>query len=117
MTEEQLSYVEHFFYYLVAANGEPVRIGLIPFSLGSRKDKANKLAEEACEAYSAWEDFENNDDETTRYLLEHLCEECVDVMQAALNLMMSCGASEADIDSAVGTVTLNNFKRGRYKKL
>lgn len=92
-----------------------------PFDMGSRKDKANKLAEEACEAFSAWEDFEASspddaDGADSGAMLDNLCAECVDVIQAAVNLMTSCGATQRDISNAVVRVTSKNFVRGRYDK-
>lgn len=98
---------------LMRSKAMSVTLQLYSFDVGSHKDKANKLAEEACEAFSAWEDFTHTTDDNPVYL-EHLCSECIDVIQAAVNLMMSCGATQEDINKAIVNVTKHNILRGRY---
>lgn len=86
------------------------------------KEQVVKIAEEACEIYSAWEDFnrtkrygedwdmflENND------AIMSLVDECCDEIQAVCNLLASLGVT--DLTEAMAACRKRNADRGRITK-
>lgn len=96
-------------------------IRIEPFRLGEADGKveANKLAEEACEAYSAWERLrdlggDGGTCEERAGARAHAFCECLDVIQATCNLLACMGATQADVDWAARAVHRRNEARGRY---
>lgn len=76
-----------------------------PFSMGDDKSMALKPLEETAEVFGAWQ----TDEDSVIY-------ECCDTIQAAVNLMMCVGATDAQVESAMDSVEFHNRERGRYGK-
>lgn len=86
------------------------------------KAQVVKIAEETCEVYSAWEDFnrtrrhgedwdmflENND------AIMSLVDECCDTIRAVCNLLASLGIT--DLTEAMAACRKRNADRGRITK-
>ena len=74
-------------------------------------DKAQvmKVAEESLEAFSAWENFRDDESDTKR---SALVSECADVIQATCNLLASLGVT--DLTDAMAACERRNEERGRY---
>jgi neutral trehalase len=83
------------------------------------KESMTKLAEEAMESYSAWEDMraarESGSVTSDQWLrLTHkLLDELADVIQAACNAAAICGANEHDMAVALWECHERNRRRGR----
>ena len=67
------------------------------------KVQALKPLEEAAEVYGAWQ--LNSD----TYVLN----ECMDVVQAVVNLLAALGFTQEDVDAAIGRCNERNRERGR----
>ena len=94
-----------------------------------RPDKAQavKVAEETCEVYSAWEDFDRICEQTDEHVAESyggalvdracstLLDECVDVCQAIANLVAALGVTQGEWQDAVERCHARNDERGRYR--
>lgn len=83
------------------------------------KESMTKLAEEAMESYSAWEDMRAaradggvTVDQWLR-LTHKLLDELADVIQAACNVAAICGANERDMATALWECYERNIRRGR----
>lgn len=86
-----------------------VVIACRPFLDGDDKSIALKPLEEAAEAFGAWQNAMHGDGD-----LDSVIYECCDTIQAAVNLMMCVGATDAQVESAMDSVEFHNRKRGRY---
>lgn len=84
-------------------------IGVKPFDMGTDKEAALKPLEEAAEAFGAWQTADRHGGGVADVVYE-----CCDVIQAACNLMWRVGATQEDVDIAIGAVTESNRSRGRY---
>lgn len=79
------------------------------------KAQVVKIAEEACEVYSAWEDWWNEQPgDDVNELTEQLVDECTDVIQAVCNLLASLGVT--DLTEAMAACRKRNADRGRITK-
>ena len=67
------------------------------------KAQALKPLEEAAEVFGAWQ--LNSD----TYVLN----ECMDVVQAVVNLLTALGFTQEDVDAAIGRCNARNWERGR----
>lgn len=67
------------------------------------KAQALKPLEEAAEVFGAWQ--LNSD----TYVLN----ECMDVVQAVVNLLDAEGFTQEDVDAAIGRCNARNWERGR----
>lgn len=84
-----------------------------------RDDKAQALKplEEAAEAFGAWQrcdDIRLSPTMTTR--VEHrddLIDECLDTVQATVNLLAAVGATQGEVDAAIRRMDERNWSRGR----
>ena len=87
-----------------------------PFEMGTPKESAVKLLEEAAEAFGAWQAFMNADCDAERmtHTRSDIVYECCDVIQAACNLMWRMGATDSQVMAAMRAVTRQNEARGRY---
>lgn len=86
-----------------------------PFEMGTPKESAVKLLEEAAEAFGAWQNAELDALELDGSVpLLHVLYECCDVIQAACNLMWRMGATDSQVMAAMLAVTRQNEARGRY---
>lgn len=97
-----------------------VRIGNVQTFSGVKPDKAQvlKIAEEACEVFSAWEDCDEEALEGTYWHTGEtlakrtaLIDECCDVITATCNLLASIGVRNAEIYML--KCEERNRKRGR----
>lgn len=93
-----------------------------------RPDKAQavKVAEETCEVYSAWEDFDRICEQMDEHVAESyggalvdrarstLLDECADVCQAVANLLTALGVDGDEWAAAIGRCEKRNRERGRY---
>lgn len=96
---------------LMRPEARPVTLTVYPFDMGTEQDKARKVVEEAAEAFSAWESLRLWDSVD----VEDVLYECMDCMQACVNLMASLGAAQEDVDAAYTRVHAANEERGRYE--
>lgn len=84
-----------------------------------RDDKAQALKplEEAAEAFGAWrqcDDIRLSPTMTAR--VEHrddLIGECLDTVQATVNLLAAVGATQGEVDAAIRRMDERNWSRGR----
>lgn len=88
-----------------------------PFTMGTLKESAVKVLEEAAESFGSWQvlDLENaraNDEKSYMPALRtHLADEIADVVQAACNLADRYGLN---IEAAMERCEIRNRERGRY---
>lgn len=83
-----------------------------------RDDKAQALKplEEAAEAFGAWQKYDD-----VRYATaairdafrKDLIDECLDTVQAAVNLLAAVGATQGEVDAAIKRMDERNCGRGR----
>ena len=79
------------------------------------KEQVVKIAEEACEVYSAWENWWNEQPgDDGDELAELLVDECADLIQAACNLLAALGIT--DLTEAMAACRKRNADRGRITK-
>ena len=71
-----------------------------------RDDKAQALKplEEAAEVFGAWQDCDDMHD---------LIDECLDTVQATVNLLAAVGATQGEVDAAIRRMDERNCERGR----
>lgn len=90
------------------------------FELGTSKEAALKLLEEAAEAFGAWQTYNrcvcDGRFELSKKARENLIYECCDVIQATVNLMARFANSDEEIYSTMRRMRENNMKLGRYGK-
>lgn len=84
-----------------------IKLSINTFLLGTSKDAAKKLPEEAAEAFAEFIILEETEQQDTT----RLADEIADVIQAACNL---AARYDIDIDSAMKRCTERNLARGRY---
>lgn len=81
------------------------------------KVQALKPLEEAAEVYGAWQDCDDmrfSPIMTARMeFRQHLIDECMDVVQAVVNLLDAEGFTQKDVDAAIGRCNERNRERGR----
>lgn len=83
--------------------------------LEDQKALAVKVLEESAEVFSAYEDYKRFGD--IQFVKNHLLYECLDVMQACINLLVSVSDKDPkDIafEEVYRIVHENNAERGRY---
>lgn len=80
-----------------------------PFEMGTPKEAAVKVLEEAAEVYAAWQECEWLDSNDA---IDNLADELADVIQAACNLADRYGI---DLASAMERCEKRNCARGRYE--
>ena len=84
-----------------------------------RDDKAQALKplEEAAEAFGAWQLHDGVRHSqimaARRAYREDLIDECMDVVQAVVNLLDAEGFTQEDVDAAIGRCNARNWERGR----
>lgn len=81
------------------------------------KTQALKPLEEAAEAFGAWQlhDGVRHSQIMTarRAYRQNLIDECMDVVQAVVNLLDAEGFTQEDVDAAIGRCNARNWERGR----
>lgn len=84
-----------------------------------RDDKAQALKplEEAAEVYGAWQDCDDMRLSpimtARREYRQNLIDECMDVVQATVNLLDAEGFTQEDVDAAIERCNERNRERGR----
>lgn len=87
-----------------------ITITVRPFRLGTDKECARKVVEEAAEAFSAWESLDLFGGEDAD-LLEETANEIADCVTACVNLAVRY---HIDLQAALDRVEAHNRERGRY---
>lgn len=81
------------------------------------KAQALKPLEEAAEVFGAWQDCDDMRQSqimTARLAYrQDLIDECMDVVQAVVNLLDAEGFTQEDVDAAIGRCNARNWERGR----
>lgn len=84
-----------------------------------RDDKAQALKplEEAAEAFGAWQNCDGVRKSqimtARRGFRRDLIDECLDTMQATVNLLAAVGATQGEVDDAIRRMDERNCERGR----
>lgn len=84
-----------------------------------RDDKAQALKplEEAAEVLGAWQDCDDMRLSpimmARREYRQSLIDECMDVVQAVVNLLAAVGATQGEVDAAIRRMDERNRERGR----
>lgn len=88
-----------------------MKLEIQPF-LNVRCDKAQALKplEEAAEVYAAWQEYDRRGTVESRI---DMWDECMDVMQAIVNLMYADGFGAFEVDRAIERCRRRNVSRGR----
>lgn len=91
-----------------------VEIGSVRAFPDVRPDKAQalKVVEEAAEVYSAWQDW--NDNENKELMEAFVLNEVADCVTACANLAAALGCDS--LENAINMAEVRNRLRGRYKK-
>lgn len=81
------------------------------------KPDAPKALEEAAEVFGAWQDCDDMRLSpimtARREYRQSLIDECMDVVQAVVNLLDAEGFTQEDVDAAIGRCNARNWERGR----
>ena len=81
------------------------------------KVQALKPLEEAAEVFGAWQlhdGVRHSQIMAARWAYrEDLIDECMDVVQAVVNLLDAEGFTQEDVDAAIGRCNARNWERGR----
>ncbi len=81
------------------------------------KAQALKPLEEAAEVFGAWQDCEDMRLSpimtARREYRQSLIDECMDTVQAVVNLLDAEGFTQEDVDAAIGRCNARNWERGR----
>lgn len=81
------------------------------------KAQALKPLEEAAEAFGVWQRCDGirlSPTMTARMAFrEDLIDECLDTVQATVNLLAAVGATQGEVDAAVRRMDERNWSRGR----
>lgn len=81
------------------------------------KAQALKPLEEAAEAFGAWQQHDGVRDyvflSPKREARGRLVDECLDTIQAAVNLLAAVGATQGEVDAAIRRMDERNAERGR----
>lgn len=87
-----------------------------------RDDKAQALKplEEAAEIYGAWQELTIHDgmtpdaDARRAMLRDYVIDECVETIQAAVNMLAALTVEQGEIDMAIDRMDARNDMRGRF---
>lgn len=81
------------------------------------KAQALKPLEEAAEVFGAWQDCDDMRLSpimtARREYRQSLIDECMDVVQAVVNLLDAEGFTQEEVDAAIGRCNARNWERGR----
>lgn len=84
------------------------------------KAQAPKPLEEAAEIYGAWQELTIHNgatpdaDARRAMLRDYVIDECVDTIQAAVNMLAALTVEQGEIDMAIGRMDARNDLRGRF---
>lgn len=81
------------------------------------KAQALKPLEEAAEAFGAWQLLDENRDlrfeAVCASLRDDIIDECLDCIQATVNLLAAVGATQGEVDAGIRRMDERNAERGR----
>lgn len=81
------------------------------------KAQALKPLEKAAEVFGVWQDCDDMRLSpimtARREYRQSLIDECMDVVQAVVNLLDAEGFTQEDVDAAIGRCNARNWERGR----
>ena len=78
------------------------------------KAQALKPLEEAAEVFGAWQEFDGmRDVPAWRGMRGDLIDECMDTVQATVNMLAAVGATQGEVDAATKRMDERNGGRGR----
>lgn len=78
------------------------------------KGQALKPLEEAAEIFGAWQARYNMRNVSSwRDMRDDLIDECMDTVQATVNLLAAVGATQGEVDAAIKRLDERNGNRGR----
>lgn len=78
------------------------------------KGQALKPLEEAAEVFGAWQEFDSmRNVPAWRDMRDDLIDECMDTVQATVNMLAAVGATQGDVDTAIRRLDERNENRGR----
>ena len=81
------------------------------------KTQALKPLEEAAEVFGAWQDCDDMRRSPFfsdwRDIRDDLIDECLDTVQATVNLLAAVGATQGEVDAAIRRMDERNQERGR----
>ena len=88
------------------------------FDIGDEpKAKALKPLEEAAEVFGAWQELDSMRRSpffsAWRDMRDDLIDECLDTVQATVNLLAAVGATQGEVDDAIRRMDERNGSRGR----
>lgn len=84
------------------------------------KEQALKPLEEAAEIYGAWQELITHSrtthdvDARTAMLRDYVIDECVDTIQAVVNMLSALTVEQGEIDMAIDRRDARNDLRGRF---
>lgn len=81
------------------------------------KAQALKPLEKAAEAFGAWRELDSMRRSpflsAWRDMRDDLIDECLDTVQATVNLLVAVGATQGEVDAAIRCIDERNESRGR----
>lgn len=81
------------------------------------KERALKPLEEAAEVFGAWQELDSMRRSpffsAWRDMRDDLIDECLDTVQATVNLLAAVGATQGEVDDAIRRMDERNGSRGR----
>lgn len=78
------------------------------------KGQALKPLEEAAEVFGAWQEFDSmRNVPAWRDMRDDLIDECMDTVQATVNMLAAVGATQGEVDAAIKRMDERNGDRGR----
>lgn len=78
------------------------------------KGQALKPLEEAAEIFGAWQEFDSmRNVPTWRGMRDDLIDECMDTVQATVNMLAAIGTTQGEVDAAIRRLDERNGNRGR----
>lgn len=83
-------------------------------NVSDSKGQALKPLEEAAEVFGAWQELDAmRNVPAWRDMRNDLIDECVDTVQAAVNMLAAVGATQGEVDAAIKRMDERNGSRGR----
>lgn len=86
-------------------------------NVSDSKGQALKPLEEAAEAFGAWQECDDMRFSpimtARRAYRDDLIDECLDTVQATVNLLAAVGATQGEVDAAIKRMDERNGDRGR----
>lgn len=81
------------------------------------KGQALKPLEEAAEVFGAWQELDSMRPTTSKRdwvdMRNRLIDECMDTVQATVNMLAAIGATQGEVDAAIRRLDERNGDRGR----